>query len=905
MIEPGNHWEHKIIFVTNHLGSDDIGNTPFSGRGAALLHNNIRRAGLHPGDFEYKVLIPSRISPARFNWMYEHKNSDTALEVRYEWIKSEILEKPNKIIFTDSQYFLERVLRRSSKEVTLKHYHSTVIEWNGRWVIPTIECRELYGANFIGNYTFLRDLNKLRVIYKSRDWDMDRTRRKYNYNPSLNEVREFFDMIREIKLYSMDIETTMIPERPKKMDFHDYVPLAHEWRKYKHVTSMSFSIDEDFSLIIPFETLLLEGTAEEYALYWEEVVQLFGDPSITVIIQNMIHELVVLFKLHWIEIKNKVHDTMIMHSLLYPELEKSLEYLAASYTFLPYFKQDGKKYFLTQEAHGLELLYSYNGTDSCATMEVFNILFKEIQDERFYKIYMETIEYCYVLFYMETFGFNYDKKSNRDIGEMKEAQIHAYNAAFLWMVDGHSINIRELISPEGSEVLDTVDQYKEWYENKLKILGPPKSDININSTQQLCKYIYEGKKITPYKAMKKDKYKNITSVNTLNDKALQKLSRATVTRKAVPEASIIQKYRKAKKLDSTYVKILLDVDDRFRAGWNPRGSGFSRLSSTKTIDGVGGNLQNQAPFTKKSFIPDPGYILYEFDLAQAEWVVTGFEAPEPEMIKVFMRGDDAHVNTIHLITKLPKELIIKETKILKKDPGLETMEEVRDELCKEFNVKKVAHFFPRTMTLRQMGKKANHELDYDITYTHFSEENEIPMSESRYIHTMYFQVYPNLRKYYKRIQSDINSKRMLDNCFGRHNRFLNRINDQYFKAGYSYKPQSTVGDVIRVALTNLYRTANVNKLYPIEFWKDTHILANVHDSIVIERKNNGYLDAFKFSMEMRSLLHVPLKAHGRTYHLNADAKISHSNWGTMEELKLEDHNKYLDELRKFFEKNNL
>lgn len=903
-----NHWELPMVFVTDHLFSDDVGNVPLTGRHGYILKNTIRQVRLHPReDFIYKTLYPSCVTEPIFKGIYNGREAPgSPLPLKWEFLKSDLISMPNKIIVTDSRYVVEQCLGRNIGESGLSHYHSTIIQWKDKWVFPVLNIYEVYTENFLGYYTLFRDLTKLAMIYKDPEWSIEATEREYNCNPTVEELRWFFKEIKKVGIYSMDIETMIVPNKPDWMDFDAYKPVHRQWLEYKHITSMSFSITTDYAMIIPFESLILDSDPTKYIDIWLLVIDLFSDPTITVIIQNMIHELVQLLKLHGVYIRNKIEDTMIMHSLLYPELPKSLEYIAASCTFLPYFKQTGKKYFLTQETQGLELLYKYNGTDTCATMSGYEYLVTEINDPKFYEIYKRTIRICYVLAYMELKGLKYNKANVAKIGELKFVQSEAYRLAFLWMADGVDFNYNSLVSKDGTEVLKTYEEFQDWIDQSITTLGEPRSTININSHQQLKKYFYEDKKIKPYHTVSKDKFGNKKSVPSVGDKALQQLSRPLATRPAIKEASLVQLYRKASKIDSTYTKIILDKDERFHPGWKPRGSGFSRLSSGKTIDGIGGNLQNQSPVVKENFQPDDDYILYEVDYSQAEWVLTGFEAPEPKMIDIFLQGKDAHVATAGLITNLPEAYILEEKKLLKNDPGLVTLHDVREELDKKYKINPEHHFYPRTMTIRMMGKKSNHSLDYDISDVAFSKANEIPMNEASYIKHVYLNIaYPGIKKYYARVQNEIKNGRMVTNVLGRHNRFLDRITEQYFKAGYAYKPQSTVGDLVHIAMDKIYTEANSYLPHPRQFWANTDILANVHDSLLFQRKNNGPIDAFQFLMAVRRHMHTKITVNGYTFCLNVDVKVSHLNWKEMEEMPLEKHNILLPQLKAYFKKHQL
>ena len=109
---------------------------------------------------------------------------------------------------------------------------------------------------------------------------------------------------------------------------------------------MAFSYDWKHSIVLPMETFILEQRWDDYAAYWLEVVKLLSNPKIVNVMQNSAHEKAQLLLRHNVEIRNPYEDIMLAHSLLYPELPKGLDYLAASFTFLPYFKQEDKSIFI-------------------------------------------------------------------------------------------------------------------------------------------------------------------------------------------------------------------------------------------------------------------------------------------------------------------------------------------------------------------------------------------------------------------------------------------------------------------------------------------------------------------------------------------------------------------------------
>src|SRR6266850_4608825 len=134
-------------------------------------------------------------------------------------------------------------------------------------------------------------------------------------------------------------------------------------------------------------------------------------------------------------------------------------------------------------------------------------------------------------------------------------------------------------------------------------------ELNVNSPKDCQTYFYIELGIPPY-------YNEGTV--TVDDLALQRLSRGTAKRPGLRQAKLVQEIRGLQKLDGTYLNLEFDDDGRMRCSYNPRGTKFGRLSSSKTIFGTGTNMQNLPQEFKKFLVADPGYIFWEVDKRLAE-----------------------------------------------------------------------------------------------------------------------------------------------------------------------------------------------------------------------------------------------------------------------------------------------
>src|SRR3990167_7510458 len=387
-------------------------------------------------------------------------------------------------------------------------------------------------------------------------------------------------------------------------------------------------------------------------------------------------------------------------------------------------------------------------------------------------------------------------------------------------------------------------------------------DINPQSSKQLKEYFYVEKGIHPYTKLNAKK----ESVITVDDKALQRLARGTSARAGLREAKLIQEYRKLCKLKGTYLEIKFDDDSRMRCSYNPRGTRFARVSSSKTILGTGMNMQNLHPGFLEFLVADDNCLLVQFDKRQAELIVVAYASGEENMISAVERGVDVHIHTANKMFGVPPEIIAEEAKLLKQESDPIIIDQARKNLqfFREYTTSGI--WLPRTMSLRQCGKKSNHGLNYDETYKMFSFVNEITEKEAKVICDFYHKTYPGLRRWYDYIKQKLsNNGRVLTNLFERPYRFLGHWDSDLWKSAYSFIPQSSVGELVNRAIVTLYNTRD-----PI--LKEVEILQQVHDSITIQIPlSSPCLGAA--IIEIARIMNIEMEASGRKFTVPTDVKV--------------------------------
>jgi len=234
-------------------------------------------------------------------------------------------------------------------------------------------------------------------------------------------------------------------------------------------------------------------------------------------------------------------------------------------------------------------------------------------------------------------------------------------------------------------------------------------------------------------------------------------------------------------------------------------------------------------------------ILIELDKAGAEWVVVAYLTGDENMLAVVKSGKSPHAVTGSLISKAPEEFVLREEAIVGHNTDPVTIEGLREPLMDEIDP---GWFLPRIMSIRQMGKKSNHGLNYNMKYGRFALENEIDEKTSKMIVELYHgQAYHGVRKWHKEIIEELRKDRTLTNCFGRKCRFMDAWGESTFNQAYAFLPQSTIFDLNQEGLVMGY--ANQSPAF-----QRMEILQQVHDSIMIQVDVRDYTEVAEIVVKM-------------------------------------------------------
>lgn len=273
-------------------------------------------------------------------------------------------------------------------------------------------------------------------------------------------------------------------------------------------------------------------------------------------------------------------------------------------------------------------------------------------------------------------------------------------------------------------------------------------------------------------------------------------------------------------------------------------------------------------------------LLMEFDLAGAEWVVVAYLSRDKNMLGVVASGKSPHVVTGALISGAPEAFVLEEHKLVGNNTDATTLQQLRRQLQIPQGI-----FLPRVMSIRQAGKKSNHGLNYNMRYRRFALENEMMEEDARPIVEAYStRAYPGIQNYWEDIRKELkDNKRCLTNCWGRKVHLRDEWGETLFNQAYSFKPQSTVVDIVNRAM----RLAFKDQSGP---FRKMFLGAQVHDSLQIQSPVPGDFEDWIMLAAMarkikETYMRPEIEYHGVPFRLGCDMKLG-LNWGDMHEVKL-------------------
>jgi DNA polymerase I-like protein with 3'-5' exonuclease and polymerase domains len=202
------------------------------------------------------------------------------------------------------------------------------------------------------------------------------------------------------------------------------------------------------------------------------------------------------------------------------------------------------------------------------------------------------------------------------------------------------------------------------------------------------------------------------------------------------------------------------------------------------------------PNIRKMFIPDPGKVIVDADLAGADAQVVAWEAEDSKLKAAFRAG-----KSVHLMNG-------------------------EDLLGKEFTDAPGHHKSPGTPKGRLYDalKRFVHGTNYLSTARnlHLNPAVGWPLSDCERRQRRWFDLHPGIRDWHKRVEYEVNHRHSIRNRFGYRIVYFDRA-DSVLTQAVAWGPQSTVAEVCFRGALRLRRDLA---------WAE--LLLQVHDSIVFQ-----------------------------------------------------------------------
>jgi uracil-DNA glycosylase family 4 len=376
------------------------------------------------------------------------------------------------------------------------------------------------------------------------------------------------------------------------------------------------------------------------------------------------------------------------------------------------------------------------------------------------------------------------------------------------------------------------------------ITGDSELTINPNSPKQLSELFFS--------------YLGLVGRGSKTDKTNRAAMRSNPNTDpaAVELLETLDDYITEKKFYSTYATMKVDEDQRIRCEYKQFGvqSAPGRLSSSKVLWGSGMNLQNQPHRAYPMFIADEGYMLSYFDLRQAEAKVVAYlwnvQGLKDSFIRAETDGYDVHRANAARIFKVDYE-------------DVPTYDREPDD----------------TPTLRFLGKKCVHGLNYRMQAPRLAEDCGIPLQQAFEAYSSYHRAFPEIQQGWDDTIKTVREERMLFTPLGRRLIWLERLTEESFDSVIAFRPQSTIGDKVSSVIYLCHDDP--------EWPDDARMLLNIHDALIAIHRPE---DAEVVQRVMKRHAEAPIIIRGEPVSILTDFKQSVADekgihrWSTLKDV---------------------
>lgn len=417
---------------------------------------------------------------------------------------------------------------------------------------------------------------------KEEGQTIENTKHEYILIDNQDAINSLIEQLLAQKVVCFDTETTSVNANDCEL-----VGLAFSWETQKA-----------YYVPIPEDQTAAKKIVEQFKPFFE-------NEAIAKVGQNLKYDIVVM-KWYGIETKGNIHDTMLQHYLIEPDMRHNLNFL--SETYLGYspvsietlIGKKGKNQ-LSMRTVSVEKVKEYAGEDADLTWQLYQKFQPSLVENNLDSLYQKV-----------------ETPVSKVLADME--------------YEGVALDTNFLAEYAKELNIDLLHIQTEIHE----IAG---EEFNIGSTKQLGEVLFDKMEI-PYKGKKNTK----SGWYSTDEQMLQRLADKH------PIANKILEFRGVKKLLNTYVealpKLINPKSGRLHTTFNQAVASTGRLSSSDP------NLQNipirteRGRKVRKAFVPrSENHILLAADYSQIELRLMAAMSGDENMKAAFIDGLDIHSAT--------------------------------------------------------------------------------------------------------------------------------------------------------------------------------------------------------------------------------------------------------------------
>lgn len=313
----------KIAIVGDYTsGFDDKALKPFAGPAGTVLESCLHAAGIITGEVYLTNCFKSRTQlggkNANMDFFDEGKKKFTELGLQHaEMLRVELSKLKANVIVAAGNPAL-RALSDLSSVAKYRGYVCAASALGGRKMIPTYSPNATLRGNAIQRQVIVADLRKAKQ--ESEFPEIVRPDRSLIYDyTGVEEVLQWLEYYANQPVVCFDIEV-----------------INYE------VACVSFASSAGVAIVVPLGPTYNRPNGwelDEELVIWRGIQKVLGNPDSIKVAQNAMFDIHFLLTRVGVEVRGEIRDTMIGHSVMFPEFPKGLDFLGSLYCGAqPYWK---------------------------------------------------------------------------------------------------------------------------------------------------------------------------------------------------------------------------------------------------------------------------------------------------------------------------------------------------------------------------------------------------------------------------------------------------------------------------------------------------------------------------------------------------------------------------------------